>query len=177
MNNLKKLRQRYKLSVRELSSRCGIGFAYISKLEKGEFSLTMKTLNKLTSYFGVTSDYILGKSDVGFFVSFKDKGKECFTTIPESDLNEYVGKGWITEYADTSRVLRFVANDSVIPKLTKEFELNEDGEIVESNGTRPPSLDLLDLEMLNDYMRLTEDQKTLVRSLIKNLLKGNTRNG
>lgn len=172
MNNLKKLRQRYKLSVRELSSRCGVGFAYISKLEKGEFSLTMKTLNKFTSYFGVTSDYILGKSDVGFFVSFKDKGKECFTTISEIELNEYISKGWITEYADTAKVYRFVANDSAILMLTKEFELNENGKLVEPEKTKMPTPPLTDLEMFYDYMELTEEQKALVRSLIKNLLKG-----
>lgn len=178
MNNLKRLRRRYELSVRELATRCGIGFSYISKLETGEVQFTMKTLSKLSSYFGTSSDYILGKSEVGFFVSFKDKGKQYYTTISENDLDEYIDDGWITEYASQDKVMRFVSNDIVIPKLAKQFEVNENGELIESEEKAPyQRIDIMDKEVLLDYLRLTKSQKELVKNLIKGLLKGNKNNG
>ena len=178
MNNLKRLRRRYDLSVRELATRCGIGFSYISKLETGEVQFTMKTLGKLSSYFGASSDYILGKSEVGFFVSFKDKGKQYYTTISENELDEYINEGCITEYASQEKVMRFVSNDVVIPKLTKQFVVNESGELVESEERDPyQRIEIMDKEVLLDYLSLTESQKELVKSLIKGLLKGNKNNG
>lgn len=62
MNNLKKLRLQRKLTIRELGEEVNIAFGTISMLENGVRDFTTEHLRTLANYFGVTTDYLLGRS-------------------------------------------------------------------------------------------------------------------
>jgi len=63
MNNLKLLRTEKKLTMRELAEKVGICYTTISSLENGKRPFNLDHLQRLSSFFNVSYDYILGKSD------------------------------------------------------------------------------------------------------------------
>lgn len=58
--NLKKLRIGQNLTQAELGSKVGLSKAVVSKYENGLGYPTFETLIRIASYFGVTTDYLLG---------------------------------------------------------------------------------------------------------------------
>lgn len=62
-DRLKQLRENVRLSQEELADQIGISEPQIWRYEKGESSPRADILTKLSSYFGVSADYILGISD------------------------------------------------------------------------------------------------------------------
>lgn len=87
MNNLKKLRTELKLSQVQLSEYTGIPRSNLSNLENGDRPFRQIHIEKLTAFFGVTSDYLLGKSDYGFEVMSEDDLDPCFIT--EKEYEQY----------------------------------------------------------------------------------------
>lgn len=71
---LKQLRKRHNLTQEELGLRIGLSKAVVSKYENGMGYPTFDMLIKISDYFGVTTDYLLGVA----------KSK----TIDVSNLNE-----------------------------------------------------------------------------------------
>ncbi len=67
MNRIKQLRNEKGINQDTLSKLLGIEIAGISKLETGRVPLKDDYILKLSEYFGVTTDYLLGKSDVRNF--------------------------------------------------------------------------------------------------------------
>lgn len=64
------LRQEKKLSQKELADRIGISQSTIAKLELGRNEATAETIRKLSAFFNVSADYLLGKTDdIGAVVS------------------------------------------------------------------------------------------------------------
>lgn len=63
MNKIKELRKGLKLSQKELSSKIGIAQSTLSTWENGVFEPDSKTLMYLADFFGVSTDYLLGKSE------------------------------------------------------------------------------------------------------------------
>lgn len=63
MNRLKQLRMSYKLTVRELADKVNINYATISRMENGMQNFTDEYLTILADFFGVSSDYLLGRSE------------------------------------------------------------------------------------------------------------------
>jgi transcriptional regulator with XRE-family HTH domain len=57
---LRNLRTSQHISQTDLSKRIGVTNALISAIEKGERSPSLETLIKLSSYFKVSTDYLLG---------------------------------------------------------------------------------------------------------------------
>lgn len=51
---LKELRQSRKLSIRKVSEETGFSISFLSKLENGKSSITIRNLIKLTNFYGVT---------------------------------------------------------------------------------------------------------------------------
>lgn len=86
MNRIKQLRNEKGINQDTLSKLLGIEIAGISKLETGRVPLKDDYILKLSEYFGVTTDYLLGKSDVRNFdknISFSDiNRKSKFYNIP-----------------------------------------------------------------------------------------------
>ena len=60
MNNLKLLRKKKNLSQEELGKLVGVTKMTISRWEKGGSDIDINNLKKLSQYFGVSIDYILG---------------------------------------------------------------------------------------------------------------------
>lgn len=63
MNNLKLLRVEKHLNMRELADKVGICYTTISSLENEKRPFNLDHLTRLSQFFDVSFDYILGKSD------------------------------------------------------------------------------------------------------------------
>lgn len=57
------LRQQHGWSQRELSRRCGFGESLIRKYETGVSDPSASHLSAMADLFGVSADYLLGRSD------------------------------------------------------------------------------------------------------------------
>lgn len=66
------LREKYNWSQVELAKKLGIDNSMISKIESGTRRVSASELDKLSSIFGVTTDYLLGRYEISEYVT---KGK------------------------------------------------------------------------------------------------------
>lgn len=64
MNRIKQLRSEKNINQDILAKLLGLEIAGVSKLETGRVPLKDEYIVKLAEYFGVSTDYLLGKSDV-----------------------------------------------------------------------------------------------------------------
>lgn len=76
MNRLKYLREEKNMLQEDLAKVLDVSQKTISNYETGERDMSTETLTKLSEYFNVTTDYLLGKSDIR---KPEDKIKEEFT--------------------------------------------------------------------------------------------------
>ncbi len=60
---LKALRESKGLKQREMADIMGIQLRQYQRFEYGEISVPLVTLNFFADYFGVTTDYLLGRED------------------------------------------------------------------------------------------------------------------
>ena len=60
-NNIVNLRESRNWSQKELATRLGIDSSYISKIESGNRKVSTSELDKISSLFNVTTDYLLGR--------------------------------------------------------------------------------------------------------------------
>lgn len=63
-NRLRELRKERRLSLRELSNNVLIDYSALCKVENGKRNLNDNDIKVLTDFFNVSSDYLLGLSDV-----------------------------------------------------------------------------------------------------------------
>lgn len=63
MNRIKELRLQYKISQKQLSEYLNIDRTSICKYETGKNSPSAEILAKLSDFFGVTIDFLLGRTD------------------------------------------------------------------------------------------------------------------
>lgn len=64
-NRLRNLRkEEATLTIKEFSEKIGVSASTIDMYEKGEREPDFETTDKIASYFNVTSDYLLGRSDI-----------------------------------------------------------------------------------------------------------------
>lgn len=64
MNRIKQLRNEMNINQDVLAKILGLEIAGISKLETGRVPLKDEYIIKLADYFNVSTDYLLGKSDI-----------------------------------------------------------------------------------------------------------------
>lgn len=62
--NLKQLREERKIRQTDLAELLNITPRHYQKIEYGKVNLPTLTLCTLADYYGVTTDYLLGRSDV-----------------------------------------------------------------------------------------------------------------
>lgn len=62
-DRLKKLRKTKKMTQAQLGQVFGVDHTTISKWEKGVYETDFETIQKIADYFGVSADYLLGKTD------------------------------------------------------------------------------------------------------------------
>lgn len=60
---LKKLREQENISREHLANSLGITYSALSKYETGKREPDFKLLQKISNYFSVTTDYLLGNTD------------------------------------------------------------------------------------------------------------------
>lgn len=60
---LRELRKEKKLKQRELAALLGITEVHYRRVEAGKINIPTLTLCALADYYGVTTDYLLGRSD------------------------------------------------------------------------------------------------------------------
>lgn len=60
---VKALRKEMKLTQQTLGEKVGLKKAAISQIENGNNAPSNEVLNKMTDVFGVTADYLLGRSE------------------------------------------------------------------------------------------------------------------
>ena len=58
---LQELRKQRRLSARALSELCGLGKSRILLYERGEQEPTISKLEAIADFFGVSTDYLLGR--------------------------------------------------------------------------------------------------------------------
>lgn len=61
---LRELRKMHKLSQSELASFFNITQTALSRLETGEVAPTEEIINKSADFFGVSADYLLGRTNI-----------------------------------------------------------------------------------------------------------------
>lgn len=64
MNRIKELRKEREINQDVLANLLGLEIAGISKLETGRVPLKDEYIIKLANYFNVSTDYLLGKTDI-----------------------------------------------------------------------------------------------------------------
>ncbi len=64
MLRIKELREKEKLSQLQLAEKLNLTQQAISLYEKGEREPGIDLINQLADFFGVTTDYLLGKSNI-----------------------------------------------------------------------------------------------------------------
>lgn len=75
-NRIRQLRIERKLKQGQLGDNLGISQQTVSRIEKDKTTMSIDTLERLSKYFNVTADYILGLSDYRRNIddrSFKEK--------------------------------------------------------------------------------------------------------
>ena len=93
MNRIKQLRNEKNINQDVLAKLLGLEIAGISKLETGRVPLKDEYIVKLAEYFGVSTDYLLGKSDIRNPEKLKNiphanSGGVDTTGLDEEDLKE-----------------------------------------------------------------------------------------
>mgnify|MGYP000184847294 CR=1 FL=1 len=60
---IKQLRQNRKLTMQEVAEKSGVSYSAYQKYELGIREIGAKSLEKLADFYGVSTDYILGRPD------------------------------------------------------------------------------------------------------------------
>ncbi|MBP3608143.1 MAG: helix-turn-helix transcriptional regulator [Treponema sp.] len=98
MNNLKSLRSRSNLSLRQLSEYVDITHATLQLLETGKRKFNETHIVKLCYFFDVTTEYLLGYNNIGLGVFFDSSlDDEDHEIISIEELAEISKKYKITE--------------------------------------------------------------------------------
>ncbi len=78
MNRLKQLREEKGLLQNDLAKYLGVSIPAIGYYESGKRDMSTETLVSLAEYFGVTTDYLLGKTDI------RNTGKQIDDVLNEA---------------------------------------------------------------------------------------------
>ena len=78
MNRIKQLRNEKNINQDVLAKLLGLEIAGISKLETGRVPLKDEYIVKLSEYFNVSTDYLLGKTDI------RNTGKQIDNVLNEA---------------------------------------------------------------------------------------------
>ncbi len=93
MNRLKALRKRANITLRQLEKYVCIRNATLSLIENEKQPFREIHIQKLTSFFDVSSDYLLGYSHIGIGIYFEDE----HAVISDSELRKIEEKNEVKE--------------------------------------------------------------------------------
>ena len=183
-----KLRNRYNLSLRELGVRIQQSYSGLNMLERGKRNPSASTLDRLASFFGVTTDYLIGKDDRGIKVIYDYDKKHPFGgIIDEKELDRLTGTKDLEEVVTNAGIERYVTGKTAFDKFVQtgggkiDFEQAEEmmNRIDEctciTSSSKKTTLTDGELEMLNMIRGLLPNQFDIIMKLIEELysLDGN----
>lgn len=149
MNRLKYLRESLNLSLRQLRNYANVSNSLLSLLESEKRMWRLSHIDTLTSFFKVSSDFLLGKSDNGIFVEVKSG----FVSLSLEKYEELKRENKIKEYIAYGSVWR-------IP----EDELEEE-------KIDPTIRNAVRVEIEKELDTLTKKQLEKVLNFIKEFIK------
>jgi len=164
-NRLRQLRKEAGVTLRELHKYTGIVNSVISNLENGTRKFRQSHIDALSSFFNVTSDYLLGRTDYGLIVRPQIGDEEFVLTEKEYDkLKDYITVEVIVLGTSTNALQETdTENKVIIPKYVVYRELK--GEI--SNYDMQETLNAKLLELTK---RLTSDDLRKTINFIENYI-------
>ena len=110
---LKQLRKEHKLTQTDLGNKINVTKVSISGYENGNRSPDTETLTRLADYFDVSTDYLLGRSDV----------RTMAGTAPQDDENlRQPQKDVVTFFVNLDREV-FYDKPEELQKVLEQFEL------------------------------------------------------
>ncbi|MDO3681971.1 helix-turn-helix domain-containing protein [Paenibacillus ehimensis] len=83
-NRIREIRKEKKLSGEAVASKLNISTQYLYDIEKGKRTLSAENASKLADIFGVTVDYLLGKTE-----NSDQHSESELAEIPIETLNNY----------------------------------------------------------------------------------------
>lgn len=187
---IKELRERYGLSIRKLGSLIDISFSSLSRIERGGGSPNMGTVNALTHFFNVTSDYLLGSDDKGFLLFYEEGEKTYCDIITEEELDKYIENKEVEEHVGLSNIVRNITSQQLINKIKQGIYYDKD-DIVHNpyvdlsmniykkikndlpNNLTNKYINKEKVEIIKAYMSLSDVQRKLVDDLVLSLAGGN----
>jgi hypothetical protein len=131
MNNLRTLKEKYKLSYRDLEKYTGINFANLHYLVEKKRKFNQIHIASLIAFFDCTADYIIGNSSNGLYVYLKDPvgdvDRILLTEEQFSTLSPFISE-LIIETSKEPTVIDVFGQQIVLPryvvyrKFTKPLE-------------------------------------------------------
>lgn len=110
---LKQLRKEHKLTQTDLGNKINVTKVSISGYENGNRSPDTETLTRLADYFDVSTDYLLGRSDVRTMVGAAPQYDENLRQ-PQKDV--------VTFFVNLDREV-FYDKPEELQKVLEQFEL------------------------------------------------------
>ncbi len=167
MNRLKVLRNRANITLRDLSKYISLRNATISDIENGKQPMREIHVQKLTSFFDVTSDYLLGYSNSGLGIYFSD---DDHTYISESEANRIQESNIIKE-----ELIHHASSDWVIKEPSTniriyrgEYSIFRSVDMSKENANISESTKQ---EIINELARLDERELEKVLKFINEYIK------
>lgn len=147
MNRIKQLREERGMTQPELGKVLNVQGAAMSKYENEKIPLTTEAIKTLAEFFGVSTDYLLGKTDDK---ESQEQSEPEYTTRIERQLldiyRKYEDKGFSAELGAEIR--------SFFPEMTQEIELDPSEE-----------------KILSTFKCLNEDNQDIIIGKAKELLR------
>jgi transcriptional regulator with XRE-family HTH domain len=166
---LRELRKSRNLSLRELDAKVNINYSQLARIERGESYLNQQHIDVLSQFFGVTSDYLLGKSENIKPVNKSAKKIPIYSQINVDGGNISVHVEFIQGYLgisddiDESDSIVITANDDLMKNsgimsgdillISKNSKLDNNCIVAVAKGSNPV--------VIRKYV-IMEDKKLLV---------------
>lgn len=82
-NRISELRQKNNLTQKELAEKLDINYSVLSRIETNDRPIKDDELSKIADFFGVTTDYLLGRPNTHHIDKEKSKVSELEEDFPE----------------------------------------------------------------------------------------------
>ena len=119
-SRLRELRKNNNKTLRQVNDATGIDYSNLAQIERGEHGCNSDTLKILADYYGVTTDYLLGKTSKPNAIQITYADADGVVTNLEYELIERT-KGFDVD--DFHKVLEYI--DFIKTVKEKESDNNE----------------------------------------------------
>lgn len=178
MNRIKELRAEMKMNQKEFAKIFGIAQNTLSQYETGKREPDTSLLLKMSDYFHVTIDYLLGNSNIRNFETNLYNQKTLSSRLKELRTEKGVSQQTIADYLGITRqsysnyeLGNREADYATLTKLAKYFETTVDYLIGNSNLKSPQIISSTDDDLIvlmsrggdKKVIKLTPEKKEKVK--------------